>query len=139
MIDKEKLNKLENREKNKRKRYTLKRDIENFYADRNSQEFIKDQQSIGKKISYGRYKNIDERGYDILNLEKSQKSINNHPNLKRIKQPWENLLEKIGENRTVNDEKIYKHPYETTDHRKSLNVFKNVRDSKYYFYSFREN
>lgn len=133
VIDPEKLNQLDTKEKNKKKRYNLRRDIEKFYADRNSQEFLNKEQSLGKKISYNRYKNIEERGYDILNLEKSIDADKIKKSLKNQKQPWDILTETLGDNPTLNSEKVYKNPYDSADYKKSLSSFKKTRNSNRYF------
>jgi hypothetical protein len=130
VLDKEKLNQLEVKEKNKKKRYNLKREIENFYANRNSEEYIKQEHSVGNKISYNRYKNIDERGYDILNLDKTKEDQNKNLKFKNQRHTWDILTEKVGDNQTMNRKVIYKNPYDMSDYKKKLNVFKNFRESK---------
>ncbi len=128
-MDKEKLNQLEIKDKNKKKRYNLKREIENFYANKNSSEYINKENSVGNKISYGRYKTEDERGYDILNLKKTKEDQNKNPKFKNQRHNWDILLNNLGDNQTINSKAVYKNPYDTSDYKKSLNAFKNIRKS----------
>jgi hypothetical protein len=87
---------------------------------------------LNQKLSYRKFKNIDDRGFDIVNLNEGGNEYKNKLCLKDTKSEWEKLVEKSGFSNTFRDNKIYKARYDTTDSKALRNKFMEERKGKTY-------
>ena len=102
IYNKEKLDEIENL-KNRNLRYSLKPKIENYY---HSKDFINN--SIPLPFpDYNKYKYIDKRGYDIINLKPCYNKYKDNFNMKKIKNEWNSIINNLGENETISKSKLY--------------------------------
>ena len=60
---------IDEQENNRRQRYKLKDEIEDYYRNLDYNKEINDLKNKDNKISYYKFKTTDERGYDIINLK----------------------------------------------------------------------
>lgn len=118
------------KEYNKKKRYALKVDIENYYHDKNIGEMIKKEQTIENKCSYQRYNEIDKRHYDIIDLKdipyKKHSSVVKKDNMT----DWEKIVKNSGNNNTLSSKGIYKDIYDHSDNEKNYYNFNKGRIEK---------
>jgi hypothetical protein len=84
---------------------------------------------INNKISCKKFKNIDDRGYDIITLNEESKEYKNKLRLKDTKSDWNKLVEKSNFNNTFKDN-IYKDYYDEVDSKSTRNKFMEDRKSK---------
>ena len=118
IYDKEKQNELDNYEKNKKKRFTLKDEIDNYYHSIDFSNEIRNENFKKNRVSYNKFKINDLRGYDFINFNNvynKYKDNNSEKSMKNIKSDWEMLLEGKGENETFSKKQIFKEPYDKSD------------------------
>ncbi len=98
----------------KKKRYEIRHEYDK--CNRNKEEGMreKDKNIIKNKISYRKFKNIDDRGYNIIN-QSDRKDYKNQLDLKHKKTDWDILVEKSGKDNNLKLENIYKDVYDNTD------------------------
>ena len=107
IFDKEKYEELNRKMKNKIYRYSLKPKIENFYHLENMKQDILKSNSLRTKIIYNRFKEIDKRGYDIINGNDNFNHYKNSISCRNIERPWDLIKEGVNENQTIKDKKLY--------------------------------
>lgn len=129
IVDKEKLEKFDSMQYNKKKRFELRYDIEDYYRNKNFEEDARKESTLATKLSYDRYKVTDNRGYDIVNMKNNFEHYKNTVNTKGHSNEWEHLLSKAGEKETFNEKGIYRDPYDYTDNDKIAHLFKIGRQS----------
>ena len=118
-IDNNALRDMVETEKAKKKRYGTRYEVE-------KNNMLKDMQPIREnkdKISYQRFKEEDNRQYNIINLK--DKPYKEHVNMYKKDgiSDWEKLMNGAGQNNTFKTKEIYKDPYDQTE--------KNVRYDKF--------
>lgn len=97
VVNKERLNNHDLKEKNKKKRYEIRYDIEDHYRNKQVEGELKQEYNANKKISYNRYRNTDNRGYDIVNFDNNYNQYRKMINVKNKDiGDWENLISKAG-------------------------------------------
>ena len=108
---------IDEQENNRRQRYKLKDEIEDYYRNLDYNKEMNDLKSKDNKISYYKFKTTDERGYDIINLKNtySQYKDNTTKNIRQLKSDWELLKEGSGQNETFSKKNIFKEPYDKSD------------------------
>ena len=100
VYDEEKLKQKDLLNSNKKSRYKIREHIDNYYHLKNEASDEKYLNSLKNKLSYDRYKQIDERGYELLNnqvnlsLKKDEKNSND-------KNPWKLIKEGCNEHGTI--------------------------------------
>lgn len=102
IYNKEKLDEIDNL-KNRNLRYSLKPKIENYY---HSKDFINNSLPLPFP-DYNKYKYIDKRGYDIINLKPCYNKYKDNFNMKKIKNEWNSIINNLGENETISKSKLY--------------------------------
>ena len=107
IFDKEKYEELEQKIKNKVYRYTLKPKIENFYHQEDLKKDILKNNSLRNKIIYNRFKEIDKRGYNILNGQDNFNHYKNSISCRNLERPWEIIKQGANENQTLKDKQLY--------------------------------
>lgn len=104
--------------------------MENYNKAKEDANFENTYNSNNHKAPYGKYKNIDERGYDIVN--NTAKDIYYYKNLikpqKEINIKWENNQIKSESENT--NRKIYKDLYDRSDLKENWYNFERSRRSK---------
>ena len=128
MVNPKEFNKILKDERDKKKRYELRNEIEKYYREKNIINEDKEENKLNGKDSYMRYKEEDNRQYDIINLkDRSFKEFE-----KKMKKPkyegWEKLLNEAGENNTFKTKSIYKDPYDYSEAGLSYDNFKQNRN-----------
>ena len=117
-------NKILKEEKNKKKRYEIRNELEKFYREQNLKIQDKEENKINNKNSYLRYKEEDNRQYDIIDL-KDRPFKAHEKNMKKTKfDGWEKIINGAGENNTFATKSLYKDPYDSSDAGYSYDNFK---------------
>jgi hypothetical protein len=117
------IGKFQHQENNQKKRYELKYENEKYTTQKeNAIKETKDKK-LNNKLSYKKFKNIDDRGFDIISLNEESKQYKNNLNLRDTKNDWEKLVEKSGFSNTFKQGNIYKDYYDTTDSKAMKNKF----------------
>jgi len=100
VYDEEKLKEKDLLNSNKISRYRIRQQIDKYYHLRKEALDEKYLNSLKNKLSYDRYKQVDERGYDllsnqeILSLKKDEKNSND-------KNPWKLIKDGCNEHETI--------------------------------------
>ena len=128
VVNPKEFNKILKDEKDKKKRYELRNEIEKYYREKNIINEDKEENKLNGKDSYLRYKEQDNRQYDIINLkDRSFKELE-----KKMKKPkyegWEKIINGAGENNTFKTKSIYKDPYDYSEAGLSYDNFKKNRN-----------
>ena len=127
VLDKEKLLEKDSKDSNKKKRFKIRYQLENYYQNKNIETDNKKEGSLNTKLSYERYKTTDRRGYDIINFENNFEHYKNSLDIKKDASDWDNLIQKVGPKETFNSKGIYKDPFDFQDKDPSAHAFKNAR------------
>ncbi|MCQ2817617.1 MAG: hypothetical protein MJ252_10165 [archaeon] len=127
-VNNEELTMADKTEKNKKKRYELRYQMESFYHDKNIHQQDKKNEKIENKNSYLRYKESDDRMYDILDLK--DRPFRAHA--KNVKKDnltdWEKLVNGAGKNNTFATKTIYKDMYDYSEVGENYDKFRNARN-----------
>jgi len=107
IYDKEKYEEMNRKLKNKIYRYSLKPKIENFYHREELRKDILKSGTLRTKIIYDRFKEIDKRGYDIINGQDNFNHYKNSISCRNIERPWDMIKEGVNSNQTLNDKNLY--------------------------------
>ena len=107
IYDKEKYEELNRKLKNKKYRYSLRSKIENYYHESQLKKDIIENNSLAKKVSYNKFKEIDKRGYDILNGNNNFNHYKNSLSCRNIQRPWEMIKNGVNDNQILKNKKIY--------------------------------
>lgn len=130
VLDSERLKIYEQKERNKKKKYEKRGDIEKYYYMKSQMdENRKENQSMNKK-SYEEYKEIDNRGYDIISFKKNYHTYKENKDFKNHNKPWEVLKQKANQGNALVDEKIYKDKFDFSDVDTNKHKFKIVREKE---------
>ena len=124
IVDPQEFNNIINEEKKKKKRYGLRTDLENYYREQNIRNKYKEEKKSDGKLSYFRYKEEDNRQYDIIDL-KERPYKNNEKKMKKNKlEGWDKILDDAGKNNTFRNKTIYKSPYDCSEAGLSYDKYK---------------
>ena len=93
ILEKEGLILADSKAKNKVKRYEIRNQIEKHYHTKGLQYDVKNQNILENKFSYKRYDIVDQRGYNIINLENLNNTQKNNKNLKHNKSEWDRIVD----------------------------------------------
>ena len=113
-------------EKSKKKRYGTRYEVEKNNMLKDMQPIIENKD----KISYQRFKEEDNRQYNIINLK--DKPYKEHVNMykKDGMTDWEKLMNGAGVNNTFNTKEIYMDPYDQTEKNVKYDKFMKDRRNK---------
>ena len=128
VVDPKEFNKILKDEKDKKKRYELRNKIENYYREKNLINQDKENDKLNSKDSYFRYKELDNRQYNIIDLKDRPYKENAKKMKKQKFEGWEKILHGAGENNTFQSKPIYKDPYDYSDSGLSYDNFKKNRN-----------
>ena len=128
VVDPLEYNKIIKDEKDRKKRYELRNKMENYYREKNIINQDKEENKLNGKESYLRYKELDNRQYDIIDLkDRPYKQYE-----RKMKRPrfegWEKILNGAGENNTFKTKTIYKDPYDYSEAGLSFDKYKMKRN-----------
>lgn len=124
VVDPQEFNKILKEEKNKKKRYEIRNELEKYYREQNLKIQDNEENKINNKNSYLRYKEEDSRQYDIIDL-KDRPFREHTKNMKKNKlEGWEKIVSGAGENNTFATKSIYKDPYDYSEAGYSYDNFK---------------
>ena len=107
IFDKEKFEEMNQKIKNKLYRYSLKNKIDNFYHQADLKKDILKNNSLKTKVIYNRFKDIDKRGYDILNGNENFNHYKNSISCRNIERPWEMIKQGVNDNQTIENKNLY--------------------------------
>jgi len=128
IYNKEKYDELNQKEKNRIYRYTIKQKMDNYYHQAELKNDIIKNNSLKTKVSYNKFKEIDKRGYDILNGKNNFNHYKNSLECRNIQRPWEMIKNGLNENQTIKFKKIYDcYDYEDVNQRFKDNEIKRKR------------
>jgi len=128
IVDPQEFNKILKDEKDKKKRYEIRNNIEKYYREKNLKDQDKEENKINGKNSYYRYKEQDCRQYDIIDLkERPFKDLEKKMKSKKY-EGWEKILNGAGKNNTFKTKQIYKDPYDYSEAGLSYDNFKKNRN-----------
>jgi hypothetical protein len=96
VIDKGRLDIHDKNQQNRKQRYKIRYDVEDYYKDKNLEKDVKKDNALESKLSYMRYKTVDNRGYDIVNFGNKYEHYKNSLNLKNEKGEWDVIVSKAG-------------------------------------------
>ena len=131
VLDEDRLNKYISKEKAIKKRYERKNDIEEFYLCRDLAITDRNEKRQTNKKCYEYYREVDNRGYDIVNFDKTYNKYKDNMSLKDHKNEWELLKEKSSEkNNNFKSKKTFRDNFDYSDANNNLYDFKNKRESK---------
>ena len=127
IVDQKAMDSMIQEEKNKKKRYDIKYQIEKYYFDENMKKLDKIENRKNSKATYLRYKEQDKRQYDIIDL--TEKPYNEHKDIIKIGgiSEWQKIINGAGDNNTFGTKKIYKDPYDYSETGPSYDIFKKKR------------
>ena len=114
IVDKKEFDKMVSDERNKKKRYEIRSEMEKYYHERTLQDQDKE------KARYLKIKKYNESNAAKSNISSLQ--------LRNKLNDWEKILKGAGNNNTFKVKQIYKDPFEHFDAGKDLNKFKLVRN-----------
>ena len=115
------------KEANKIKRFNLRHQIERHYQNKDYGDEVKHKEVLDNKYSYKRYNVPENRGYDIVNMERINKSQKENKKLKHNVTEWETICKKsegnLNKNYTTYNEGMNK-----------TNIVNRPRKGKIYFF-----
>lgn len=114
--------------KNKIKRYELRDQMEKHYFFKDVQADLKKKEILDKKYSYKRYQNIENRGFDIITINKIPQIQKENKNLKHNKSDWDKLCE-TSKGDLIKDEKAVNNSKSVLD---GGNAFFTKRGEKFF-------
>ena len=114
-------------EKNKRQRYEIKYKLEKYYRDNNMKNLDKQENRKNGKASYLRYKEQDDRQYNIIDLR--EKPYNEHKDIIKTGgiSEWQKIINGAGKNNTFGIKKIYKDPYDYSETGSTYDLYQKNR------------
>ena len=127
-VDQKEMDRMILEEKQKRQRYEIKHKLEKYYRDENLKKQDKLENQKNGKASYLRYKEQDNRQYDIIDLK--EKPYNEHKDIIKIGgiSDWQKIINGAGKNNTFDIKKIYKDPYDYSEAGVSYDNYKKTRN-----------
>lgn len=96
--EKEKIEKLDKSEKNKKKRFEIKYDVENYYRNKSIAVDLQKEMHKHPVLSYERYKHQDVRGYDIISLDNRNAQNLNDVRIKDQETSWQKIVRNVDGN-----------------------------------------
>lgn len=127
IYDEKKVKEIDLFAKTSKMRYTIRPKIEKYYRDVDLIKDVKYKKVLRNKLIYERFKNLDNRGYNVLTLGERCKSYKNLIECKNKKDPWEILQNGVNNNETISKKGIYKSPYDKADIEKNCFEFRTKR------------
>lgn len=85
-------------EKDKKKRYEIKYDVENYYRNKSIANDLQKDMRKHPILSYERYKHQDVRGYDIISLDNQNERNLNSIRIKDKESSWQKIVKNVDGN-----------------------------------------
>ena len=129
IVDQKEMDKMIQEEKNKTQRYGIKYKLEKYYRNESMKQLDKQENRKNGKASYLRYKEQDERQFDIIDLK--DRPYNQHKDIIKTGgvNGWQKIINEAGNNNTFGIKKIYKDPYDFSETGPSYDLFKKNRNN----------
>jgi hypothetical protein len=116
---------------NKKKRYEIRYEMEDHYRDKNNILKDKKEEKFKNKFSYNKFKELDSRGFNILNNNEVKEDYKNKLNFKDTIGTWDKMLKYANEaSSTFKNKTIFRHPYDTTEVEENTKKFRKDREGK---------
>ena len=128
VVDPQEYNNILNQEKDRKKRYQIRTSIENYYREKNLINQDREENKLNGKNSYYRYKEQDNRQYDIIDLKERPFKEYAQKMKKQKYEGWDKILNGAGKNNTFKTKSIYKDPYDYSESGLSYDNFKRKRN-----------
>ena len=128
VVDPQEYNNILKQEKDKIKRYQIRTTIEYYYREKNLINQDREENKLNSKNSYFRYKEQDNRQYDIIDLKERPFKEFAQKMKKQKYEGWEKILNGAGNNNTFKTKSIYKDPYDYSEAGLSYDNFKRKRN-----------
>jgi hypothetical protein len=128
VVDQKEFNRILKDEKDRKKRYEIRNELENYYREKNILQQDKEENKLNGKNSYFRYKEQDNRQYDIIDLREKPFKESANKMRKPKYEGWDKLINGAGKNNTFKTKQIYKDPYDYSDAGLSYDNFKKNRN-----------
>jgi hypothetical protein len=121
---------LENKNLEMKRRFDVKFENEKYNNDKQIAQKTQKDNYLNNKFSYSKFKQQDERGYNILTQGPNKTDYRDTLKFKDTKNEWEKLLDTRA-NQTCRDNKgIYKNPHDVCDNVKIKKDFVDQRNGK---------
>jgi len=126
-VDQKELDRMLQEEKSKRQRYEIKYKLEKYYRDNNMKNLDKLENRKNGKASYLRYKEQDDRQYNIIDLR--EKPYNEHKDIIKTGgvSEWQKIINGAGKNNTFGIKKLYKDPYDYSETGSTYDLYQKNR------------
>ena len=126
-VDQKELDRMLQEEKSKRQRYEIKYKLEKYYRDNNMKNLDKQENRKNGKASYLRYKEQDDRQYNIIDLR--EKPYNEHKDIIKTGgiSEWQKIINGAGKNNTFGIKQIYKDPYDYSETDSTYDLYQKNR------------
>ena len=127
IIDQKEMDRMIQEEKNKTQRYGIKYKLEKYYRNESMKQLDMQENRKNGKASYLRYKEQDQRQFDILDLK--DRPYNQHKDIIKTGgvTGWEKIINGASKNNTFEIKKIYKDPYDYSETGPSYDIFQKKR------------
>lgn len=129
VVDPQEYQKIVKNEKDKKKRYEIRNDIEKYYRENNIKQQDKEENKINGKNSYSRYKIQDTRQYDIIDLSDRPYKELEKKMKKHSYEGWDKIIYGAGDNNTFKTKKLYKDPYDYSESGLYYDIFRKNRNN----------
>ena len=106
-------------------KFKLRKDLEIYY---NYQEEKNLEIQKNKHCDYRNYADIDKRGYNIINFEKSYNKYQDNFPMKKVIEPWDYLKKNVGNNETISKKKLFINILKKQELDERLKQFKIIRN-----------
>jgi hypothetical protein len=124
------LHSLETKNVEMKRRFDVKFENEKYNNDKQIAQKTQKDNYLNNKFSYSKFRQQDQRGYDILTLDQNRTEYRSTVKFKDDKTEWEKILDTAA-NKTHGGKTVYKNPHDVSDNVVIRKAFMEERQSKY--------
>ena len=106
-------------------KFKLRKDLEIYYINQEEKNL---EIQKNKHCDYRKYADIDKRGYNIINFEKSYNKYQDNFPMKKVIEPWDYLKKNVGNNETISKKKLFINILKKQELDERLKQFKIIRN-----------
>ena len=106
-------------------KFKLRKDLEIYYINQEEKNL---EIQKNKHCDYRNYADIDKRGYNIINFEKSYNKYQDNFPMKKVIEPWDYLKKNVGNNETISKKKLFINILKKQELDERLKQFKIIRN-----------
>ena len=88
-------------------KFKLRKDLEMYYNYQEEKNLEIQKNKNFNHCDYRKYEDIDKRGYNIINFEKSYNKYHDNFPMKKVIEPWDYLKQYAGNNETISKKKLF--------------------------------